>query len=908
MIGTSLSHYKITAELGRGGMGIVYRATDTKLNRDVALKILPAAALASEEDRARFFREAQAAAQLHHPNIATVFEIDEAILRDEGGNDVNATDGPRPYIAMEFVSGETLQETIKKAPLKLADAINITSQVAEALKAAHTKEIVHRDIKSANVMITEDGIAKVLDFGLAKTNNSTMLTRMGSTLGTVTYMSPEQARGQEVDGRSDLYSLGTMMYEMICGQLPFAGEYEQAVVYGILNETPDPLTSKRTGVPMQLEWIVNKLLAKEADYRYQSAAGLLADLMTVDISGSGQTRRSMPAHSATEMPLSSASRVTGTTTRNWALIAVFTALVGLAGGYFLFHDAAESQPLQKVTIELEGIRNVRFPLMSPTNEYLLFGGSSENGLSGLFLRDMADGRIFPIENSGPGWAREAAFSPSGDFIAFTTNANGGVFTVVMPTGIPVRQTEFGRISYWENEESFIFIDDKGGGKTYRKTLGEIDPVEIGLDHGVLPEGYVNIWRFRLPGTDIAFGHSLLRDGATQIEPSSMTRVRIKSGESVEKIESPVMNPAYVEGGFVMYQQRNDAGELVVRPIDRKTGDFTGLPERALSDENPIWGEVSVANNGDLLYLPNSYSRSTQFDESLRIVDVEDESSMDLDLIIPSSAEINDIQLSPDESRAVFSVIDGNRAFIALYDLEDESMTQLTFLDNAFAGTWSPDGRHIYFNELEDEGKIIVRKMAASPQATSEIVMEDVASLGVSPDGSKLIIAEDVDLEALIARRLSLVDLSTDERIVLEEGNGGVAHVEFSPDGKYVAYQYFNEGRFVIRVASANGFQNTEIADIQGGWPRWSADGSYLYLSGMEIRRIPVRTNPSFSVLGEVESVYSNTFFPGGFDIFEDGSRTIQISSDVRFQASVTSNSKIVWLQNWSDHLEQRFDR
>ena len=153
MIGSTLSHYKITAELGRGGMGIVYRATDTKLNRDVALKILPAAALASKEDRARFFREAQAAAQLHHPNIATVFEIDEAILKDADGNDVNATDGPRPYIAMEFVSGETVQETIKKAPLKLSDAVNIASQVAEALKAAHAKEIVHRDIKSAKVMI-----------------------------------------------------------------------------------------------------------------------------------------------------------------------------------------------------------------------------------------------------------------------------------------------------------------------------------------------------------------------------------------------------------------------------------------------------------------------------------------------------------------------------------------------------------------------------------------------------------------------------------------------------------------------------------------------------------------------------------------------------------------------------------
>ncbi len=356
MIGSSLSHYKITAELGRGGMGIVYRATDTKLNRDVALKILPAAALSSEEDRARFFREAQAAAQLHHPNIATVFELDEAILKDADGNEVNATDGLRPYIAMECVSGETLQETIKNAPLKLADVINLTSQIAEALKAAHAKNIVHRDIKSANVMITEDDVAKVLDFGLAKTDASTILTRMGSTLGTVAYMSPEQARGEEVDGSSDLYSLGTVMYEMIAGKLPFEGEYQQAVVYGILNESPEHLTAVRAGVPMQLEWIVNKLLSKEADYRYQSAAGLLADLKTVDLGGSGHSRRSMPTTPAAESKPTSGSSAS-VMMPNWGWAAVIVALLlGACGMWMLkFSGSSDSNTVIRTKLDvLEG--------------------------------------------------------------------------------------------------------------------------------------------------------------------------------------------------------------------------------------------------------------------------------------------------------------------------------------------------------------------------------------------------------------------------------------------------------------------------------------------------------------------------------------------------------------------------
>lgn len=230
MIGTTLSHCLIEAELGRGGMGIVYRGKDTKLDRTVAIKVLPSAALATEDDRARFYREAKSAAALNHPNIAAVYQIDEAVPSD-------APHGtqPSPFIAMEFIEGETLEARIKKGPLKLAEAVELAKQIADGLKAAHAKDIVHRDIKAANVMLDGDGRAKILDFGLALTSQSTKLTRMGSTLGTVAYMSPEQARGEEVDARTDLWALGVVLYEMIAGVNPFGGDYEQAVVYNILN-------------------------------------------------------------------------------------------------------------------------------------------------------------------------------------------------------------------------------------------------------------------------------------------------------------------------------------------------------------------------------------------------------------------------------------------------------------------------------------------------------------------------------------------------------------------------------------------------------------------------------------------------------------------------------------------------
>jgi TolB-like protein/Tfp pilus assembly protein PilF/predicted Ser/Thr protein kinase len=264
MIGQTISHYKILEKLGEGGMGVVYKAEDTKLKRIVALKFLSPFALGSAAEKARFVHEAQAAAALNHPNICTIYEIDEA----EG----------QAFIAMEFVDGQSLKEKVASGMLQVANVIDIAIQIAEGLQAAHEKGITHRDIKPANVMITTKGQAKITDFGLAKLTGRSRVTREGMTVGTIAYMSPEQGRGEEVDQRADIWSLGVVLYEMVTGQLPFKGEYEQAVVYSILNEEPEPLTGLRSGVPMELERIVLKALAKSPDERYQHADELLTDL------------------------------------------------------------------------------------------------------------------------------------------------------------------------------------------------------------------------------------------------------------------------------------------------------------------------------------------------------------------------------------------------------------------------------------------------------------------------------------------------------------------------------------------------------------------------------------------------------------------------------------------------------
>ncbi len=268
MICQTISQYRILEKLGEGGMGVVYRARDTQLDRDVALKFLPAGALADEESRVRFRREAKATAQLSHPNIATVFGIGE-------------TEDGRSYIAMEFVEGRTLSEMVKEGPLELEAALDIGAQIVAGLHSAHEKRIVHRDVKSTNIMVDRTGRARLVDFGLARLAESTQITREASTVGTAAYMSPEQARGEEVDHRADVWALGVVLYEMIAGRRPFCSDYEQALVYAILNTHPEPLTTIRAGVPRALERIVAKCLEKTPAKRYQHIEEVGVDLASV---------------------------------------------------------------------------------------------------------------------------------------------------------------------------------------------------------------------------------------------------------------------------------------------------------------------------------------------------------------------------------------------------------------------------------------------------------------------------------------------------------------------------------------------------------------------------------------------------------------------------------------------------
>jgi serine/threonine protein kinase len=259
--------YKILEKIGGGGMGVIYKAEDTKLNRTVALKFLPQDLTRDGEAKMRFIQEAQAASALEHNNICTIHEIDESKER-------------QMFIVMACYEGETLKKKIEEGSLAIVEAVEIALSVARGLAKAHVKDIIHRDIKPANIMITSDGVVKILDFGLAKLTGQTRITKTATTMGTVAYMSPEQTRGEVVDHRTDIWSLGVMLYQMVTGQLPFKGDYEQAVVYSILNHESEPMKKLRADVPAELEEVVKKLLQKDGGKRYQKIDDVISILET----------------------------------------------------------------------------------------------------------------------------------------------------------------------------------------------------------------------------------------------------------------------------------------------------------------------------------------------------------------------------------------------------------------------------------------------------------------------------------------------------------------------------------------------------------------------------------------------------------------------------------------------------
>ena len=892
MVGKSLSHYKIEAELGRGGMGIVYRAEDTKLDRTVAIKVLPSAALASEDDRARFYREAKAAAQLHHPHIASVFEIDEAV--PEGSNN----DDLRPFIAMEFIEGETLHDRIQKGPLKLEEAVRIASEIASALEAAHEKSIVHRDIKAANVMLTSKGSAKVLDFGLAQTAASTKLTRMGSTLGTVAYMSPEQARGEAVDLRTDLWSLGAVLYEMIAGRSPFPGDYEQAVVYEILNQDPEPLTAVRTGVPMGLEWIVSKCLAKKAEDRYQTSTDLLVDLRNVDLATSGMSRMSgtisgpgvaFPREDiAAGKPKVSILEAAKTA---WPVVVV-AVVTTLGLGYLAFSGGA-SHPsparLEKLPIYLDGYINVSNPAVSPTSEYLAFSAEDTLGYRGLFLFHVQSATISPIVNSEGG--RLPRFSPDGTQLAFSVGVTAYVVTV--PTGVPRALSRSALVLGWSSPTSVLYFDTKRRG-TVRFDLDTeaISTVAAPDTSSDDPYGY---WiNDVVPHANLGIGSRALAGGA---DPS-MLMVDLDSGV-IEVGEEGIIGPRYVQGGFLVYRLIGNDGPVVVRPFDAESREFRGPPEDLLT--TIYFLGHSVGADGSYVYAPEMLGKAALqnqlffYDLANNSVEVADWTG-DGSPVWPA--------YSPNGKSVALTIQSGPFAplYVSEYDLETGLFRRRTFGDVREDPDWSPDGSFLYFDGWSSSSPGIYRQAVDVSGEQVRVIEGRAESPNLSPDGNWLAFSRDTDI--------FLYNIQSGTETVADSSDGSQNHPDFSPDSRYLAFQTEASGGWDVAIRPVTGTAYIPIGYPRARRPKWAPDGKSLYflVIGDGIYRVPVTTEPSFDIRGEAQKVVDvrGHFANVWFDISPDGNTLVITATSIGVdrQGERKNYSTLMWWRNWAQSLEK----
>ena len=830
MVGSAISHYNILAKLGEGGMGVVYKAEDTRLERQVALKFLPSHLLGDADVKKRFQREAKAAAALDHANICTVHEIDEA-------------DG-KTFIAMALLEGESLDKRIVQGPLKLEDVLAIAGQIANGLEAAHEKGIHHRDIKPENVMVDAKGHVTIMDFGLAQLSESSRLTRTDETVGTVAYMSPEQTQGSGVDHRTYIWSLGVVIYEMVTGEKPFKGAYDKAVMYSILNEEHEPITAVRAGVPMELEVFVGKCLAKDPADRYDSASDLAKDLRSLSEKLKSGKSTILPAptvgarHVAPSASGSVAAPQRSQRVLQFSLVLAVLALLGVLALHL--SEAPPEQPVRRFSFTPELLSGpvfdgaVRRAAISPDGRWIVYVSEDP---SALWLRPIDSEEPRMLE--GTEGAQAGMFwSPDGRFVGFATESALKKIAIAGGTPTVLAQLKGGVWAggCWSADGETIVFDFP---QLYEVSAQGGEPREL---VELLSDGIYNHEPHFLPGRVPAL---LFTVGGRAVRDIYLRNLEMV--ETVMLVEGA--NPVYSQSGHILYQTAPFAGELWALPFSVETLKVAGEPFLVAKGV----ADASVATDGTLVtvdQLENTDQRLVWRDRQGRQVGE----------VGQPQHRIKSPALSPDGQQvAVGGQEDASdNGDIWIHQVDRAVKQRLTFDEPGERNpSWSPGGDKVAFR---GRGGIFVRAADGGGEAITLVGGSGSKIFAVwSPDSSYLMYA------VLVPETLrDLWLFSVDERGEAGEPKpflvtpSNERYPQISPDGRFVAYTSDESGESQVLVRRfPGGGGRWQVSTDVGRQPRWSRDGKELFYvdNNKWLVAVEVNTSPNFT-LGEAEYLFT----------------------------------------------------
>ena len=885
--GTKLGPYEILAPLGAGGMGEVYRARDSRLGRDVAIKVLPETFAADAERMARFHREAQLLASLNHPHIASIYGFE-----DSGG--VHA-------LVMEVVEGPTLADRIQQGAIPLEETLLIAKQICEALEYAHDRGIVHRDLKPANIKLANDDAVKILDFGLAKALTgevtstdisssptiSRMATQAGIILGTAAYMSPEQAKGKSVDRRTDIWLFGCVLYEMLTGKMAFSGETVTDTLAAVIKSEPDWSQIPAT-TPPAIRNLLVRCLKKDSRQRLQSIGDARIALEET-LSGAPQDVSSLTALSTSQIPAPSWRR----SAFLWGAAGLLLGCAIAAAAWLALREPPTPSASVHLSIEMPVAHSLVNDGMSiaisPDSREIAFVVASAGGSSQIWLRQLNDFTAKPIPGTEGG--ETPFFSPDGQWLGFFASnkvekipVDGGV-PQVLCSGAPgdgsATWAPDGTIYYSGGFGALMSVSGYGG-----KCRSLVSPDKsngaVGFEHPrILPDG-----KSLLVTVDRGFAG---------VE-SSVALLSLKSLDLKTVIEAAT-NPAYIAPGYLVFAR--DGALWAVR-FDLQKVQPVGPPAPVVNgiadNSGGMFSQFAISNSGMLVYAPGSEARAER--EIL-----EANRSGVTQVVTPSPKAYEDLSLSPDGHHLALTV-EGEPWNIWTYDLVRKTLARLTFENDNRDPIWTADGKNVAYTSLRNGRWGIYEKPGDGNGPEQQVFHSDEWTFvtSFSPDDRTMALVQDDPVTGADIWLLPLEAAAKPSVFLRTPATEWFA--QFSPDSRWVAYESNESGRSEIYVQSSGAtggkWQISNGGGVRPVWPR--NDPEIFYRSGSQLMAVPIQTGSGFSA-GNPRTLFPADYYSSGhdFDATSDGQHFFFIKS--LSEASAPTELRVVL--NWTRDLAER---